>query len=324
MSSYVREAMYCRTILENKLHKLNGKECENFISEILSLEIPKIIHLKPDGSEGDWGTDMIDVDGNCLYQVFAPEYRDSSTNLSSAKIKMKKDFERSFKKWTAKGFLINKWVFVFNDKFQGVYPSLVTDQLSIKRNYNLQEAQIMISKDIIDIGVNQYVDESRRSNLYSIIGRPFISITDRQIDDFDELSPMFLVCDSLLAKMSKTTFINNHNSHMNLVEVERKIEINKLTPIISSKILSFLDRISIVSELYDDMDDYAQEQIRDIIINTYYEECSKTNDSNLIYINLYDNFAIHIPDNHLSHISLSLVMAFHFEICDIFSREETP
>ena len=315
-----RDTMYCRTLIENKLHRLNGKECENYIKDLMCLENSNLIQLKPDGIDGDWATDLIDTVDNTLYQIYSPEYKDKDTNLASAKKKLIHDFKRSYHKWTESGYTICNWIFVLNEKLQGVYPSLLVDLNNLKTEFKLNGAKILTAKDMIDIGIKLYADVNKSDQLYSIIGKTFIEIPDSKIDGFDELSPVYLVCDALFQAMKANTSGRDQRSNTNLTEVLRKIEFNKLNALISSKILAYLDRIAMVSSTYDNMDDYTQEQVRDIIINTYQTECTCADDNNLIFINVIEKLNTFIPQNALTQIALSIIVAYHFELCDIFSR----
>jgi len=321
MPVYNRDTMYCRTLLENKLHKLIGKECENYIKDLMCLDNLNLIQLKPDGVEGDWATDLIDPIENTLYQIYAPEYKDQATNLSSAKKKLTHDFKRSYSKWTEAGYIINNWKFVFNEKFQGVYPAILKELNSLKIEYKLNQADVLTAKDMIDIGIKLYNDPTKSDQLYSIIGKTFVELPDSVIDTFDELSPLYVVCEALFQEMKSTTSICRQQDYTNLTDVLRKIELNKLNSMISSKILSCLDRIALVSTTYNGMDDYLQEQVRIIIIDTYKEECMMSDDNNLVFINVVEKLNSYIPQSALSQIALSILIAYHFELCDIFSKD---
>lgn len=314
-----RDALYCRTMIENKLHKLNGKECERFIVDLMCTDNENLVPLKPDGVEGDWATDLIDQVNHTLFQIYAPEFKDKQSNLSSAKSKLTHDFKRSYDKWTQKGFVITGWVFILNDKFQGIYPTLMSDLNQIKNQYHLSRADIINSSNILDMGVRLYNDKAKTDRLKEIIGKIFIEIPESMIDSFDDLSPLYIVCESLFSVM-KTAVISNRYNDIRLTEVQKKIEINNLSPLISSKVLSFLDRISLVTDVYDNLDDYIQEQVRDIIIKTYNEESVKSDDNDLVFVSVVDTLNSYIPQNALVQFALSVIIAYHFELCDIFSR----
>ncbi|MDX3773424.1 hypothetical protein QE250_04785 [Chromatiaceae bacterium AAb-1] len=131
--------------LELIFHKLDGLAFQAFFNDLMSWGIPGFCPIR---QRNDGGNDGFVRDTGTYYQVYAPEAITRST-IENASSKIFADFHKLIKNWH---YLIKlrEYVFVFNDKFQGVDKSLIAPIENISKTEKIQ-TKILTSRHLVEI-----------------------------------------------------------------------------------------------------------------------------------------------------------------------------
>lgn len=98
---------------------------------------PSFRSIKSQGSKGDQGNDGFIPEQGAYYQVYAPE--EPKTKIAEAIKKAQDDFRKLKISWDPTQ-LIQRYYFVFNDKFKGAYPEIEHTLAKIKEDNELEDA----------------------------------------------------------------------------------------------------------------------------------------------------------------------------------------
>jgi len=136
---------YAHTMFQNRIHRSSGQCFEDFFVAIMTRRDSRFRPVKPQGRIGDQGNDGFIPEEGRYFQVFAPE--DPTDKSDKAAEKAKDDFEKLLKHWAADGQIVD-FRFVFNDKYQGAYPTVEHALAELKRIHNLVVAKPFLAKDL--------------------------------------------------------------------------------------------------------------------------------------------------------------------------------
>lgn len=101
---------------QNQIYKKNSTEFQSFFESIMEMAFSDFQKIRPYGNVGDGGNDGYRKEAGIYYQVYAP-INPNEKEAYAAK-KLKDDFQKLKTNWD-KISSIQKYFFVFNDKYRG-------------------------------------------------------------------------------------------------------------------------------------------------------------------------------------------------------------
>lgn len=200
-----------------------GQQYQDLFTKIMGYADSSFHPVKASGNIGDRGNDGWCEDTGKYYQVYAPE--DLSKKNNNAIKKMKEDFEKITKYWN-KISPVKEYIFVVNDKFDGVSPQLCTEINKLKEEYNnslqeeknkLQKVSIFLANDLRNLLFSQNQDV-----IYSIVGytKEENKIYHYLIDEITEkmfLNKWLWVSDNLISNAIQSNVVDGFNDAIALV-----------------------------------------------------------------------------------------------------------
>lgn len=303
-----REEKYiARLMLKNKLHECDKQSFEDLFVKVMMCANPDFKSVKPQGRIGDRKNDGFDKINGLYYQVYAPE--DIRAREGSAIDKLQEDFTGLVDYWQKKGFSINKFHYVVNDKYKGVYPSLHVAAENLSKAHGI-EIEVIQCKNVED-----KVLELTEEKILDIVG--FIpDPLDIQNVDFDTMSEVVGHLMNLPMPLTPVVIPANPN-------FEEKIRFNGLSTEVVQYLNAGRNQVFAVSEYFELNSRFVKDDLKEVFRAIYLRgsieinESETKNDQLFFYIR---NKAC--PKNTLAvHSTVYILMAYYFEYCDIF---ETP
>lgn len=135
-----------------KIHRSNGVEYQRLFETVMELSYPETFRkVKPWGRNGDSGNDGYIPDLGEYYQVYAPEelYRDT---IKKAIKKIQEDIKKIIEGWGDSNE-IKVFYAVINDKERGLPVELYTTLENIKKQYNLDRAEVFGSSKLLNLAM---------------------------------------------------------------------------------------------------------------------------------------------------------------------------
>lgn len=139
------QRLFARAMFQVRIYGANGQAFENFFTAVMTKRDPRFRPVKPQGPIGDQGNDGFIPEEGRYFQVYAPE--EPSGKIDKAAEKARDDFEKLKKHWEADAPIVD-FRFVFNDKYQGAYPTVEHALADLKRVHNLTRAEPFLAKDL--------------------------------------------------------------------------------------------------------------------------------------------------------------------------------
>ncbi|MEZ6937540.1 hypothetical protein ACB035_03085 [Aeromonas sp. S12(2024)] len=127
------------------VHESTRQSYEDLFVKIMGYYDPNFKPVKPHGNIGDRGNDGWCACNGKYYQVYAPD--ELTKNNKEAIKKLKSDFLNLKLYWDSIS-KVKTFIFVVNDKFKGVSPHIYKALDDLKREHDLEAAQVMDAHDL--------------------------------------------------------------------------------------------------------------------------------------------------------------------------------
>lgn len=134
-----------RNMFHLQIYEADGQNFEDIFSKIMNYKNDDFQQVSPYGRIGDRKNDGWIPSEGTYFQVYAPFNLQKS--IKDAVAKLQTDFAGLFLNWDHL-VKIRKFHFVINDKFKGVPPNLHEEVSLIKNNNQLEDARILMPKDL--------------------------------------------------------------------------------------------------------------------------------------------------------------------------------
>lgn len=303
-----RDEFYlARVLIKLKILSKDQQSYEDLFTRIMQNNNLDFQPVKPQGRYGDKKNDGFDKNTGYYYQVYAPE--DLQKREQDAIDKLTSDFKGLMEYWTSAGYKINKYFFVVNDKYKGVYPSLHKSAKQIEEEYKIK-TEIFRNKHLEEVFLN--LDENK---IIEIIG-PIPNPLDIDVPDYD-------IMNEVISHLLDQDILDDQESIPEDPDFEKKIIFNSL----SSAVGNFLNTGRLYNHIINDYfelnSDFVKEELR-LRFNNLYKtgmrvipDCDTKNDELFFFIHKKSSPLDKLAIKHAVYI----IMAYYFEYCDIF---ETP
>jgi len=324
MSMNVNEKALYRIMFQIRAAKSMGMPFQNLFADIMGYARPDFTPVKPQGSEGDWKNDGHEPLAGRYYQVYAPERFDEAAAIK----KLQDDFAGLLAKWGDDAVYPNgvqEFYFVINDGYRftpGVYPTTIATLEFLRQQHGLKVCKPFLCKHLEDIFLDLPVDK-----IVSVLGGFAPNPADIKV------LPFTLV-DEVIRHIVENTGPRSLQQTMNNPDFDQKIIFNGLAAT-GHLLRDAAYRLGSLEEYFSAQSNFTRKEVRDHLKALYDE--SKTPlgnnepadqskaDRQMFYI--LDAITPQPPEanprlvKELQDAAL-VVMAYFFEVCDIF--EEPP
>lgn len=306
------EKAFARIMFKHKVVTSDGQAYEDLFVDIMARGNPDFVGVKPQGRIGDRKNDGYDRRRGGYYQVFAPE--DPRLKSQDAAKKLRTDFAGLMRHWDSVT-PVKEFYFVFNDKYNGSFPTIEADLAAIKRKYKLAECASFLAKHLED-RLFMLADDQ----VVAVIG--FIP----DISKFETLD--YSVLSEVIAHVLKQKGLLTPTQLLSAPDFSEKIKFNGLGLHTGRLLNSASYQVGILEKYFELNSDFTKQELRDTINELYknallkdlgtHAEFSK---SDLVFVDILNSIA---PNHSLAVWNAALaVMAYFFESCDIFEDPTT-
>lgn len=136
---------YARVMFQLLIYQSNGQRYEDLFVSVMTRRDARFRPVKPQGPLGDQGNDGFIPEEGRYFQVYAPE--DPKNKVDEAAAKARDDFGKLKKHWKSDALIVD-FRFVFNDKYQGSFPTVEHALAELKREHGLETAKPFLAKDL--------------------------------------------------------------------------------------------------------------------------------------------------------------------------------
>lgn len=189
------------------VHESNAQKYEDLFVKIMRYADASFKPVKAHGNIGDRGCDGWCANEGKYYQVYAPE--DLSNSDNAAIKKMESDFEKLLSYWNRIS-PVQQYIFVVNDKYNGVSPRIYEAIKNLKGRKKLNNADVLLAADL-----ERLLFEQRQDVIDSVLGGSIgcnkKSIYEHLVEELTE--KLYLRCwsgisDNLIADSVQADVVN--------------------------------------------------------------------------------------------------------------------
>lgn len=310
-------------MFQARIAKSMGMGFQNLFSDIMRYDRPDFTPVKPQGSEGDWKNDGHEPKAGRYYQVYAPERFDEAAAVK----KLQDDFVGLLAKWgdtTVYPKGVQEFFFVINDANRitpGVYPTTIAALESLRQRHGLKVCKPFLSKDLEDIILNLPMDK-----IIAVLGFP-PNPADIKVLPFD-------IVNEVIRYIVENTGPRSLLQTMNNPDFDQKIIFNGLTAT-GHLLRDAAYRLGSLEEYFSAQSNFTRKEVRDRLKALYDESKTLLGNNEPVDQSKADRQMFYIlyaitpqPQEANPRLAKELqdaalvVMAYFFEVCDIF--EEPP
>jgi hypothetical protein len=317
----VQQKLDVRKAFKLRIHESNGNALEDLFCDVMRASNKGFKKVKPQGRIGDRKNDGFIPSEGKYYQVYAPQ--SPTGNPTSATSKIEEDLNGLIAYWgNEHNYEIRQFYFVFNDKYHGAYPEIYTTLNSVKKKYNLEVCDVLLSSELEDIFM-----ELPEDDIASICGY------------YPKPEDIGFIDNSILAEivgyvsMNYSGFSDSQTNEP--PDFYNKIHFNELGENTANHLNLGAYQVGYVEDYFRTNSKFFRQQSRDSLNKMYLYHLKADNaeasvitglsESDIVFKNMVDEM---LPAN-LSNMqrrdyerNVIAVMSFFFEACDIF--EEPP
>ncbi|OQW93959.1 MAG: hypothetical protein BWK79_08365, partial [Beggiatoa sp. IS2] len=306
------ESFWFRSLFKIKLYEASGESFQRLFQDIMSYRCPDFQSVAP--YQGDGGNDGWIPGEKRYFQVYGKK-ADSEQNLPYILKKAREDFEKLKNHWG----MIERYHFVYNDRFEGAPAPIGQTLLKLQKAHNLIEANVWVGAKLEQLFTELSRDQ-KEAILHSV---------PADLPEFIDSRAVGEILSYLADKVSNFSDLLTQTAP----DFDEKIKINGL----AGPVPNFLRSDSYQTQ---DVDDFLQRRdfglkqaISEEMRALYQESCAKIPDrevkcGNLRYVWMVEQL---IPPKTKEHPhtfkvyrgAARVVLAKYFEACDIYEHPST-
>lgn len=296
------QTAFCEMTFRTKYHESTGESFQDFFSTVMELRYPAdFVRVRPWGAHGDRKNDGYLPSQRKLFQCFAPT---DMKPLSKCIKKITQDFEGALPHWK---LFFDEWIFTHNDR-----KGLPGDVLELLLKLSQDHAPLKATS----WGYNELLTEFKRlspSNLMTLLG-PVPGLQDMVSVSLKEVR-------TLLEHIALQPEQLPHD--VRPVPLE-KLEYNQLSNAVSTLLRAGMTRADIVKKyLRSLVDQTKHDRVADAFRQRYMELKSADVAPDDIFVELQRFVSGGGTITASQQASTLAILAFFFEVCDIFERPIT-
>lgn len=307
------ENYWFRTLFKLKVYEVSGESFQRLFNDIASYRHPSFQTVAPYGNLGDGGNDGWILDENGYCQVYGKK-ANSETNLPYIVKKVTDDFDNIQENWGQ----IDRYHFVYNDRYEGTPSPIGQALLALKNQHGLIEASVWDSRKLEQMFME--LDKDQKESILGGIPSDIPSFIDSR----------------MVAELLKH-LADNASQNITLLkelapDFDSKIELNGLKPPISDRLKTFSYQIQDVDDFLSARDVGLKQSIATEMQDIYKESCvaipNNADDvANMRYVwmmeKLIPKTASHPHSRKAYREAAQVILANYFEICDIYEHPNT-
>jgi hypothetical protein len=307
------EKALMRILFINRMLQSSGQEFEDLFTRVMQASNPQFRQIKPQGQIGDRKNDGYDHTTGSYYQAFAPEKPSASESVAVGKLK--DDFAGLKKHWESV-CPIKEFRFVFNDKYNGSFPTLESDLAELKAKHFLKECCTFLAKDLEDVFFKLPDDK-----MMAILG--FLPDPSRiQMVDFGILG-------QVITEILRHKLVLDFDQLLSAPEMDEKIQFNGLGPQVGTLLRKGSFHVGFIDNYFRLNSNFAKQEVRNHL-NDIYRRCRDTikrvpdglRVADVVFMEVLREITPKPTSGELQDAALT-VMAYFFEACDIFEDPST-
>ena len=308
MSLSPDQLLFADKVLEAKILRSNGASYEDLFIEVMTLRHADFRPVKPQGNIGDRKNDGYRAAAGIFYQVYAPEAPGAS--ITTAVTKIETDFDGLKAFWDSL-CRISSFYFVFNDKFQGAYPTIEQAMLRIKVAHGLSECAPYLVKDLM----REIAELDERSLLKLVGSLP----SPETLEDLD-----FGVFTDVLKHVIENTATVSPSSVLTVPDFSDKIRLNDISSPVGGLLTTASLQSGAVETFFSSHGEFSKPAIRDKLAAIYAEVrqlAAGKPSGDTIFFGLLDA-VVPRPVGRRAQDAAMVLLAYFFESCDIYEDPE--
>jgi len=304
---------FARIQFRNRILEANGQRYQDLFIDVMTKRCNGFRPIKPHGTFGDEGNDGHISNCGRYYQVYAPE--NPKENIINAINKAEKDFKRLKEKWSETA-LIEEYLFVFNDKFQGAYPKIEHTLAKIKRDNGLKVCEPFLAKDLVNEFMNLNEDD-----MIAVLGG--VIPRTEYLQDID-----YAILTEILQYIMDNSESLTINIKLQSPDFDKKIQFNCISKSVDSLLRTGSFQQGTIENYFVKNSNFTRADIRDRLAAIYDKVKNEIMKFKINDIERGDHVFFVILDDIVQNKKRAVqdaaiaLMAFFFETCDIF--EEPP
>ena len=301
---------YARVMFKNRILESNGQSYQDLFVAVMTKRDSRFLPVKPQGSIGDQGNDGFIPEEGRYYQVYAPENPKDKDKIAQAAKKAFDDFEKLKKHWELDAEIVD-YQFVYNDKYQGAFPTILHALTTLKETHGVTTAKLFLAKDL-EREFMQLSTLDKHAVLRSVIPRA------QYIDDIDfaNLTEILqhLVDNQAAIPAGGLPTVPDYSEKIQFNDIVSAADLLRIGNFQNSEVDQFFDRHS----------DFTKTDIRNRLANSYkaarvaVDEATKadSHSGDLVFFRLLETI---VPEAIRPVQDAAIVLiAYFFEKCDVF------
>lgn len=289
------------------IYEKREQDFEDFFCDIMQEIDADFEKVKPQGQYGDKKNDGFNKKIGEYFQVYSPESVRGKENKIIKKLNT--DFKGLYDYWNPK-FVINKYNFVLNDQYRGVYPTVQAALADLSLNYPQIEFNLFTANKL-----EKFFFLLNLDCMLKVLKTDIIEPKSYSEIEFDTLNEVINYVMSYQSDSQKESIPNDPN-------FEKKIIFNRLSEVYKTQLKYGRINHYVIDEFFLYGSGFEKEELRRKFNSLYLKGKRKFNKTplklrnNLVFEFILSNTK---PKNTLAvNDAINLLMSYYFEYCDIF------
>ena len=315
------ERYIARILISNRLLKANGDGFQQLFWAVMRAKHgQEFVTVRPQGSLGDGGNyGYLPAEGH-YFQVYGPI--DPSDKITVATSKLAKDFDKLIQSWEQTSS-IQRYSFVFNDKYQGTFAAIAQSLADIEKNHPTITCRPLTTGNLEDI-------------FLSLPASEMINVVGMLPDPSRIVSIDYGVLRDVISHIMDSPTSSVATRWGDLPELEEKILLNDLCSRWGDLVRAGARQSGRVDDYFRKNSRFHKQQLRDHLVGVYQlaRDAWRDNPAKPQGIEPAD-FVFHrfreelLPaaSTHSVETAVDVLIGYYFEACDVFdphSDKESP
>lgn len=303
-----------RILFKVKIYEVSGDSFQRLFQDIASYRFENFQSVAPYGNQGDGGNDGWIPDEKRYFQVYGKK-ADSKENPAYAVKKAQEDFEKLTAHWGN----VEKYHFVYNDRFEGTPAPVIQALLSLQKVHGLSESTVLDGRKLEKIFMDLTRDQ-KESILNSI---------PSEMPDFIDSRAVGEILKHLADNVSRSFGLLQQTAP----DFDEKIRLNNLTSPIPDVLRNYSYQTQDVEQFLDKIV-HLKQAISEEIKALYSESRNRIPDGeedapNIRYVWMVEELIppairkAHLHSLKAYREASQVVLAKYFEACDIYEHPDT-
>lgn len=299
---------YTWLLMRLRLYEASGEAFQRLAWQVLRPKFPGFQEIAPWGASGDGGNDgWVPGDGHYI-QVYGPQASSSWAPASAAQ-KAKDDFAKLLSHW--KG--VKQYIFVLNDRFQGVPAPVAQAMQAIEAAHPGVCARALSSADLLDWFMG--LPDATRIRIIGYV--PDDVPADLSVGAAGEV----------LRHLADMPDLPQRHEPLDLTAFEEKIKLNGLGSYVAARLRAAAHHTHLIDDFFRPQSSWQRQAVGEQIVHLYVDSRRAIPDSDaaaadLRFVSMVERLrspaVTHAHSVKAYREAAEVVLANYFEACDVF------